>query len=88
MIVNQIVNISAERQAEAVVFFELDIEEVVFKKTEQILIDFNIKRLTAKMYPELARNIRDQGLLGDDEERSTNIEYQIFDGESQEQKTR
>jgi hypothetical protein len=88
VIVNQIVNISAERQAEAVVFFELDIEEVVFKKTEQILIDFNIKRLTAKMYPELARNIRDQGLLGDDEERSTNIEYQIFDGESQEQKTR
>ena len=88
MIVNQIVNISAERQAEAVVFFELDIEEVVFKKTEQILTDFNIKRLTAKMYPELARNIRDQGLLGDDEERSTNIEYQIFDGESQEQKTR
>jgi hypothetical protein len=39
------------------------------------------------MYPELARNIRDQG-LGDDEERSTNIEYQIFDGESQEQKRR
>jgi hypothetical protein len=85
--VNQIVNISAERQAEAVVLNELEIEEVVLKKTEQILIDFNIKRPTAKMYPELARNIRDQG-LGDDEERSTNIEYQIFDGESQEQKRR
>lgn len=84
---NQIVNISAERQAEAVVLNELEIEEVVLKKTEQILIDFNIKRPTAKMYPELARNIRDQG-LGDDEERSTNIEYQIFDGESQEQKRR
>ena len=80
-------NISAERQAEAVVLNELEIEEVVLKKTEQILIDFNIKRPTAKMYPELARNIRDQG-LGDDEERSTNIEYQIFDGESQEQKRR
>jgi hypothetical protein len=85
--VNEIVNISAERQAEAVVLNELEIEEVVLKKTEQILIDFNIKRPTAKMYPELARNIRDQG-LGDDEERSTNIEYQIFDGESQEQKRR
>jgi hypothetical protein len=85
--VNQIVNISAERQAEAVVLNELEIEEVVLKKTEQILIDFNIKRPTAKMYPELAKNIRDQG-LGDDEERSTNIEYQIFDGESQEQKRR
>ena len=84
---NEIVNISAERQAEAVVLNELEIEEVVLKKTEQILIDFNIKRPTAKMYPELARNIRDQG-LGDDEERSTNIEYQIFDGESQEQKRR
>jgi hypothetical protein len=85
--VNQIVNISAERQAEAVVLNELEIEEVVLKKTEQILIDLNIKRPTAKMYPELAKNIRDQG-LGDDEERSTNIEYQIFDGESQEQKRR
>ena len=85
---NQIVNISAERQTEAVVLNELEIEEVVLKKTEQILIDFNIKRPTARMYPELARNIRDQGLLGDDEERSTNIEYQIFDGESQEQKRR
>ena len=84
---NQIVNISAERQAEAVVLNELEIEEVVLKKTEQILMDFNIKRPTARMYPELARNIRDHG-LGDDEERSTNIEYQIFDGESQEQKRR
>ena len=39
------------------------------------------------MYPELARKIHDQG-QGEEEERSTNMEYQIFDGESQEQKRR
>lgn len=80
-------NISAERQAEAVVLNELEIEEMVLQKTEQILTDLNIKRPTARMYPELARKIHDQG-QGEEEERSTNMEYQIFDGESQEQKRR
>ena len=80
-------NISAERQAESVVLNELEIEEMVLLKTEQILVDFNIKRPTARMYPELARKIHDQG-QGDEEERSTNVEYQIFDGESKEQKRR
>ena len=84
---NQLVNISAERQAEAVVLNELEIEELALQKTEQILTDFNIKRPTARMYPELARKIHDQG-QGEEEERSTNMEYQIFDGESQEQKRR
>jgi hypothetical protein len=53
------VNISAERQAEAVVLNDLEIEELVLQKTEQILTDFNIKRPTARMYPELARKIHD-----------------------------
>jgi hypothetical protein len=39
------------------------------------------------MYPEIAKKIREQG-LGDEDERSTNIEYQIFDGESIEQRKR
>ena len=66
---------------------ELEIEEEVSKKTDQLLLDFNIKRPTGRMYPEIAKKIREQG-LGDEDERSTNIEYQIFDGESIEQKKR
>jgi hypothetical protein len=82
-VVLQLVNISAERQAEAVVLNELEIEEEVLKKTDQLLVDFNIKRPTARMYPEIAKKIREQG-MGNEEELSTNIEHKIFDGESEE----
>ncbi len=85
--VNEIVNISAERQAEAVVLNDLEIEEEVVSKTEQLLLDLNIKRPTGRMFPEIAKKLREQD-LGNEEDQSGNIENQIFEGESEEQRKR
>ena len=54
-------------------------------KTEELLKENTIKRPTTKIYPELARKLRN---TGEEEDKSNNIEYQIFEGESEEQKRR
>ena len=67
------VNISAERQAEAVVLNDLEIEEVIMNKTEELLKENTIIRPTTKIYPELAKKLRSTG--GEEEDKSNNIEY-------------
>jgi hypothetical protein len=80
-------NLSAERQAEAVVLNDLEIEEEVLIKTEQLLQEINIKRPTAKVYPELAKKLREQN-DDDEDEESKNIENNVFEGEREEQRRR
>ena len=55
-------------------------------KTEELLKENTIIRPTTKIYPELAKKLRSTG--GEEEDKSNNIEYQIFEGESEEQKRR
>ncbi len=54
-LVSSLVNVTAERQSEAVVMNDLEIEEAVQTKTEQFLADINIKKPAVKIYPELAK---------------------------------
>ena len=54
-LVSSLVHVTAERNAEAAVMNELEIEEAVQAKTEQFLQEINIKKPATKIYPELAK---------------------------------
>jgi len=75
-IVNSMVHVTAERQSEAIVMNDLEIEEAVQVKTEQFLQDINIKRPATKIYPELAKRQLEEN---EDVDKAHELESKVFD---------
>lgn len=70
-LVDSLVHVTAERNAEAAVMNELEIEEAVQAKTEQFLQEINIKKPATKIYPELAKRQQEEN---DDEDKAHELE--------------
>jgi hypothetical protein len=70
-LVSDLVNVTAERQSEAAVMNDLEVEEVVQSKSEQLLQEVTIKKPSAKIYAELAKRQQEEE---DDEDKAHELE--------------